>query len=578
MLQAMFAGVSGLQAHQTRMSTIGNNIANVNTVGFKANRVNFQDQLSQLLKSATAPTTGGVGGQNAVQIGLGVEVGAVTTLQTQGNLQSTGKQSDFSIQGSGFFMVTNGKDVQFTRDGSFDLDSSGALVNTATGQRLLGYQADALGNIDTTVPVTSESQLRVPVGTLLDAKQTTKIGLLGNLNAAAALYSTKIDFTGNLDSGATSGTVEKMATAYDQLGNAHAVKITFSNPTNAVGPTPPAPAGATRAWDVKVEVDGVPTYDSTSGKSRIYQVGGSWEFADTSTGALLGGAIQLNGGSGSNQSAQIPGSGGAAAFSVDLNMGALTDNAAASSISATTDGQTGASPTWGTAMQVYDSLGVPHLITFKYTRQQLGTSPLPGATSRWDWTATVDGQVVGSSASTGNSPLYFNALGKMIGGGAQTLTIAPTNGSVSPFTITMVNTIGQLASDSSVAGDGQDGYPTGTLQSFSVGGDGIINGLFTSGQTRMLGQLALGMFSNPGGLEKIGNNTFKETPNSGAVQVGVPNKNGRGKISPGFLEMSNVDIAQEFTQIIITQRGYQANTRIISTVDELLQDVISLKR
>src|SRR5437899_1375169 len=140
MLQAMFSGVSGLQAHQTKMNVIGNNIANVNTVGFKSGRVSFQDQLSQTLRSASGPGAGH-GGENTVQVGLGVGLGTIDALQTQGNLQLSGKPTDMAIQGGGFFAVSAGDKVVYTRDGSFDLDGSGFLVSPSNGTRLLGYTA-----------------------------------------------------------------------------------------------------------------------------------------------------------------------------------------------------------------------------------------------------------------------------------------------------------------------------------------------------------------------------------------------------------------------------------------------------
>ena len=190
MLQAMFSGVSGLQVHQTKLDVIGNNIANVNTLGFKSGRVTFEDQLSQTLRTASSPTDH-VGGQNPAQVGLGVALGAVDTLQTQGNLQTTGKLTDMAIQGNGFFLVGSGKDISYTRDGSFDLDSDGVLVNPANGVKLLGYVADQSGNIDTTQQVTGDSVLKIPIGSLTSVKQTTASTFQGNLDASSALQSTK---------------------------------------------------------------------------------------------------------------------------------------------------------------------------------------------------------------------------------------------------------------------------------------------------------------------------------------------------------------------------------------------------
>lgn len=579
MLQAMFSGVSGLQAHQTRMSVIGNNIANVNTIGFKAGRASFQDQLSQTLRSASSPEGAGTGGLNFSQVGLGVTLGAIDSIQTQGNLQSTGKSTDLAIQGSGFFVVSDGKNMYYTRDGSFDLDSSGALVNTATGMKLLGYQAEANGNIDNSTPVTQDTVIRIPVGTLSDAKQTENITFSGNLDASSALNSTKVDFTGNLNQAAAATDIlQTTQTVYDALGNAHTISITFSNPDSAPSGTG-VPSGATAAWDVLVKVDSSTVYDSTAGKSRIYFTGSGWEFADTSTGASLGGAIQLDGGTASNSAAKVPGTNGASDFSVDLNLGALTNAASASTITGTPDGQAGSSPYWGTSIRVFDSLGFGHLIAFRYTHVPVGTGGPTDATARWEWTASENGVQIASSSDPGNSALFFDNTGRLVGGGTQTITITPVNGSVSPFTVKIDNTgLGQLASDSTATASSQDGYSVGTLQSFAVSAEGLVTGVFSSGLSRVLGQIAIASFSNTGGLEKLGNNLYRESANSGSAKIGVPNQGGRGKISPGFLEMSNVDLSNEFTNLIITERGFQANTRIISVVDGLLQDVINIKR
>jgi flagellar hook protein FlgE len=580
MLQAMFSGVSGLQAHAVRMDIIGNNIANVNTVGFKAGRVSFQDQLSQTLRASSGPDdNSGSGGQNPAQVGLGVALGSVDTLQMQGNLQTTGKSSDLAIQGGGFFLVSRGKAVMYTRDGSFDLDSTGALVNSASGQKLLGYRADALGNIDTSIPITADNTIQVPLGSLTPGKQTGNITFSGNFDAGAALYSTKIDYTGNLTGGAWDGTDVKLTrTVYDTLGNPHTLEVTFTNPVDNPSGTG-VPAGAVRAWDVSVKTDQTTTYDSTAGKSKIYLVGGTWQFADTATGAILGSAIQMDGGAGANHGPVVPGANGAAPVSINMNFGALTSTTSASTLDGTADGQTGALPTWGTSAQVYDSLGVSHSISFKFTHSPLESGAPPGARGRWDWTAMENGQVIGSSATAGNTPLYFGTDGHLVGGVANNITITPIDGAVSPFTIKIDNSrLTQLASESNATPSGQDGYPVGTLQSFTISADGIITGIYSSGQTRALGQVAVATFSNPGGLEKQGNNLFSESHNTGAAQVGTPDRGGRGRISPGFLEMSNVDLSTEFTNMIITQRGFQASTRIISVVDSLLQDVINLKQ
>lgn len=567
MLQAMFSGVSGLQAHQTKMNVIGNNISNVNTTGFKAGRVSFQDQLAQTLRSASGPSSNS-GGQNAQQVGLGVMLGSVDTFQTQGNLQTTGKTTDLAIQGNGFFMVSTGKSIFYTRDGSFDLDSGGNLVNPSTGQKLLGYSADANGNIDAGAPLDGTASLKIPIGTLTSVKQTTEAKFVGNLDARSALQTTKVDLTGNLDSTAT-GTTQlptlPTITVYDNQGNAHTVQATFSNPTGS---------GTGRQWDVQIKVDGNLAYDSVAGgKAKITYNGTNFEFGGGVT------TLNMDNGSGTTHGSQIPGANGAPPFSINLNFNNFTNNAATTSMNGAADGQGGAPPTWSTSTRVFDSLGVGHLLTFKYTRAQIGTGAPTGASAKYTWQAMENGQVIGSDTTPNNSALFFDANGKLLQGNTQSVTVTPTDGSISPFSVKVDNNrLIQLANDADVNVQAQDGYPAGTLQTFAIDASGMITGSFTNGQSRALGQIAMASFQNPSGLEKVGSNMFRESSNSGNIQTGVPNMNGRGKINPGFLEMSNVDLSTEFTNLIITQRGFQANTRIVSVVDDLLQDVINLKR
>jgi flagellar hook protein FlgE len=577
MLQAMFSGVSGLQAHQSEMDVIGNNIANVNTVGYKASTASFEDQLSQTLRAAAGPTSNGTGGQNPLQIGLGVTLGGVNSIQTQGNLQATGKNTDLAVQGQGFFPVTSGNQIFYTRDGSFDLDSTGTIVNPSTGAKLLGYPADAFGNINASAPITSTSTLSVPIGMLTDAKQTSNITFSGNLDASSALYSTKVDYTGSLDPNALSTASNTVTnTIYDSLGNAHSVQTVFTNPTN--NPTGTGvPAGSTQSWDVQIKVDSSIIYDSAQGKSKIYKTASGFQFADA-TGTPQGSSVMLDGGSGINHGPQIPGMNGSSPLTLSMNYGGVTSTAGTLSVNGVSDGQAGSNPVWGTSITAYDSLGVGHLINFTYTRVPLGQNPPPGAATQWNWQATENGATLATSSSGNNTPLFFGTTGSLVNGASQTITVTPTNGAVSPFTVMLNNnSMTQLASDTNAQAASQDGYKVGTLQSFSIDANGVVNGVFSSGQTRALGQIAVASFANPAGLQNAGNNMFQVSDNSGSPQVGVANQSGRGTISPGFLEMSNVDLSTEFTNLIVTQRGFEANTKIISAVDELLQAVINMK-
>lgn len=416
MLQAMLSGVASIKAQQSRMTVIGDNLANVNTTAFKGARVSFQEMMAQTISGGTAPSTN-VGGTNPEQYGMGVMVGSTEINHAQGSLEATNRPTDLAIQGNGFFMVSNGERTAYTRDGGFTLDARGDLVSQTNGERLVGWPANALGEVDrTAAPVAG---LNIPLGSLTATQATTKVTMTGNLNSEAA-----------------------------------------------------------------------------------------------------------------------------------------------------------ATETWTQTVRVYDSTGSSHDLTVKFSNR---TSPVTGgptgAESSWDWEVSENGSVLGNSASTGNTPLYFNASGK---------GIAPTalNGvTLGGATINLdFNSVSSVASDSQVSLRDQNGYAPGSLESFSIGGDGVITGIFTNGMTQTLGQVATAIFTNPSGLERIGGNLYRTTPNSGVANVGAPNQGGHGSISSGYLESSNVDMSQEFTDLIVTQRGFQANTKVVTAVDEMLQELLQLKR
>ena len=417
MVQAMYSAVSGVQAHQTRLDAIGNNIANVNTVGYKAAQVTFQEQMSQTYRGASMGKSGS-GGTNPMQVGLGVKLGAITTVQTQGALQQTGRPSDLSLQGDGFFLVGDGSTTAYTRDGAFVLDAGGNLVSAATGQKLLGWPAQLDGTVNTSVPVTSDSSIRVPIGTMTAAKATTSV-----------------TFGGNLDAGAAVGDV----------------------------------------------------YTRTA--------------------------------------------------------------------------------------QVFDSLGNAHEVAFRFQRS---AGAAPGA-SAWDFTTAVDGGTFSAPGAAGSGTLAFDASGKLTAANGS-LTVTPANGAA-PFTITPdFGGVSQLAGDYTTNALEQDGFSLGALQSYAIAEDGTVTGVFSNGMNRDLGRIAVARFANETGLEKIGANMFRPTANSGGAQVTPPDTSGAGRIAAGYLEQSNVSLADEFSNMIITQRGFQANTRIVTAADEILQDLIQMKR
>ena len=423
MLRSMFSAISGLRGHQIMMDVIGNNIANVNTVGFKSGRVNFQDILSQNLRGATSPN-GGLGSINPAQIGLGMVVAGIDVLQTQGNLQSTGKLTDMAIQGDGFFVLANGIQQYYTRDGSFDISLDGTVVNAASGLKVQGWQADAAGAVDTTV---TPGNLTIPIGQRTTALPTSNASLRGNLDAASAV-------------GATASTT---LTVFDSLGVSHSIKITFTKT-------------AANVWDWAASTDPADTEAAiTAGTSTGQLTFTSDGLIDTITPTLPTGAL-----------------------SIDLTNGA-------------------------TSPMALDAAATPPELDFLQMTQFSGASePVSQA----------------------------------------------------------------------------DGFTSGTLVTFAVGNGGEITGVYSNGQTQILGQIAMASFLNPAGLLRAGQNTFQTSSASGTPSIGRPGQGNRGNVTTGALEMSNVDLATQFTGMITAQRGFQANGRVITTSDEMLQELVNLKR
>ncbi len=256
----------------------------------------------------------------------------------------------------------------------------------------------------------------------------------------------------------------------------------------------------------------------------------------------------------------------------------------------TTAGSTRAAVDAATTARFFDAQGGEHNVTIEFfNRTDIAPAAVDGAVSSWDWrvlnsSGTEIANSDGASALAAQPKLRFDAAGKIIVP-ATAPVVTVDAGQPLAFTVTFdFSTMSQLKTVqngkavSQVALDNQDGFPPGSLQSFSVSQDGLITGLFTNGLTRPLGQLAMAIFPNPGGLERVGNNLWRASDNSGIPVVGTPRSGGRGIVNSGFLEQSNVDIGNEFTDLIVTQRGFQANTRVVTTVDEMLQDLIQMKR
>lgn len=457
MMRSMYAGVTGLRVHQNRMDVIGNNIANVNTVGYKKGAMTFQEVFSQVIRGASAPQ-GGRGGTNPQQIGLGVAVGSINTIHTKGAMQTTDSPTDLMIDGEGFFVVSddiNFENRYYTRAGNFQLDRDGTLV-TADGFKVLGYRLDEDGN-----PTAEVGDIRI-------SKSETK----------APTATERINFKGNLDSRLGEDKDHKANTIIkDSLGNSYIIDFNFRK----------------GAMDDKKNTTWTVTVD------RI---------TEQSTGN----------------------------YTTDVD-GIMDD------LTIVFDGD-------GKIMQINEA------DPGEMDEFGLKSEGLSGITF---------------NIKKDDSEIEENAQYHPAGNFNNITIFDPQN----PETY---NNLHQYANDMDAQPYAIDGNSSGKLEGYTIDASGMVVGIFDNGERKNLAQIMLAKFDNPAGLQKIGNNFFVDTRNSGEPQFGMGASSGFGGIRGGTLEMSNVDLSMEFTEMITTQRGFQANSRIITTSDEMLQELVNLKR
>lgn len=476
-MRSMFSAVSGLSAHQLKMDVIGNNIANINTVGFKSSDVTFSTVFSQTLQGAGSGTEG-TGGTNPMEVGLGSTVGAISTVFTSGATQVTSNPTDLMIDGDGFFVVTDDSSFQnkyYTRAGNFNLDADGFMV-TADGLKVLG---------------TDGQPVQINMSDTKSATQTTGIFLNGNIN-----YNEEEDYAVTTD-------------IYDSLGDVHTLTVNMVSPTISTDPTN---LNAIDPLDPKEYEAGVT--EAAYSYRQIY-------FSDEDGNVIAG--------NGDTENAFPTGSttGEATLYAKFNEDGEIVDIVTFDGLDAAGEELTSGMVSDETA---YTETAYSSTLELNYAGTD--TIELP-----------IDRSMFFIDGDTSNDTSFS-----------------------------------QYAEDTDVVGTSVDGNPAGTIDSYSISSNGDVVGVYTNGDIAILSTIQIASFDNEAGLLQMGGNLFAESVNSGEPSFGQPSTSSFGSITAGALEMSNVDLAAQFTSMITTQRGYQACAKVITTSDEILQELVNLKR
>jgi len=547
-MRSLFSGVSGLKGHQTRMDVIGNNIANVNATGFKSSRVTFADTLSQTQTAASAPGDT-LGGTNPKQIGLGTGVASIDLLFTDGSAQQTGKNTDVALSGNGLFVVKSGKDTYYTRDGAFEFDADGNYVLPGSGHYVQGWMAKD-GVLTTNGGI---ENIVVKAGKSMAAKASEKITYENNLNSAALTIS-KIS-GGN-------GTIQAadVSASNPVTLNINGTTYTVTGITSNIDPS--------ATWTVNAAVAvGDTTITIKDGTNPAVTC-----TLSTATTAAIPASTSVNSVSGPLKSSTA-----STTKPVTLTM---SDGSTVTQTSGTYT--TGYSLPITTTVNVYDTLGNVHTLNLFFTKTKVSSS------TGNEWTLSLDSDITktsttitetdGSTTTLTLNPvtINFTTSGKYNSGtGSTTLTL--TNGALGTQSVAIdLSTLTQYAGSNTVKGEA-NGNAAGTLKSVSIDQSGIITGVYTNGVRQSEAQIAIAQFSNASGLTKTGSSLYQESNNSGTANVKTAADLGV-TITPSALEMSNVDIANEFSDMIITQRGFQSNSKVITVGDEMLETLINMKR
>ncbi|MFO7956031.1 MAG: flagellar hook-basal body complex protein [Candidatus Brocadiia bacterium] len=562
MSSALQTAVLGMRAYQEMLNVTGNNISNADTVGYKEDSITFSDMFSRTLSRGMRASED-IGGTNPIQVGLGVRVSSIAKNMSQGSFTSTEKDFDLAIDGSGFFVVNDGSGNVFTRDGTFDVDSEGYLVDPATGYRVqrIGTTGEDFG-----FQVAGDSAIRIPFDTELPGSRTQEVTFQGNLSA------------GQYDP--TSSTLRGIGTytlTSGGLADGAAEMTDIERLTDFTDGDTIDISGTTRDGTA---VSGSFTYgaanDGTTMQDLLDAVTATFGGPDEVSAYMDEGRIHL-------EDARA----GYSLLDVDLSSTAHPD-------AMPTDFdylEVGGASAQSTNINIFDRQSQSHSLTVTFVRHGEHENVWDMVVNSCaDATNVTDRRIAGitfdengiyqgvsetdyfgnTSADPGHENLDAN-ISLEFPGTATAQDIGAYLGRIGFY-----DGLTQMGGESSAGAIDQDGYGTGSLQSVSVDGSGRLSGTFSNGETLDIADMQMAVFDNPQGLERIGANYYRHTPSAGSTVYSRGLQGRAGAVRQNVLEDSNVDIAREFTRLIVAQRGFQVNSRTVRVTNSILQQLASI--
>jgi len=564
---ALSAGVTGLQAHQKMLDVTGNNLANVNTVGYKGSRIVFSELLSQILKKASQPTAM-VGGTNPQQIGSGVGIAGINPDMSQGNLMNTNNPLDLAMEGEGYFVLSDGSQNVYTRAGGFAVDANSNLVDPATGY--IVQRIGTVGEVDG-FQVPGDSNIKIPYDVAMSASATSLIRVTGNLSADGVLpdgaqtnvLKSDATYTTNNGNNATGST---LLSDLDQFSGVFAGDANIAISGYEHDGTDVTDGGGLTV-NATTDMDDLITYIN----SRL-QAG-----TGTDTATLLNGRIVIEDGSSGYSQTDVKLTYTDAGDDTTLQMPGYFEITSV-----------GGEEVKNFSIMTYDSQGGSHILSGAFVRTEtvnlwdMILTSISGSISDIDISGNSDRRIKGIEFN--GSDGSFSGLNSTIGDTAQ-LEVTFIHDTANPQTISVemgttgqFNGLTQFARVSTAVAEEQDGYEAGDLTSVSVSNEGVIVGTFTNGIKKNLATIQLALFKNAAGLESMGNGYFVPSVNSGEAVATQGLVSGAGSIHGGSLEKSNVDIASLFVDMIEAQNGYHANARTIKIANDMLRSLTDIIR